>query len=126
MNKKFFLGSLLALSLCVTGCQLFPSSNSEGEGSEGSTPTSENSDNTNQQNSGSQESSNNIPAPAAGAFAFNDAQLNTAQEIHTENQLKYLNMQKEYYSMGASDLPLLRVIMFFLRNNFYEFYLPTG
>ena len=104
MNKKFFLGSLLALSLCVTGCQLSPSSNSEGEGSEGSTPTSENSDNTNQQNSGSQESSNNIPAPAAGAFAFNDAQLNTAQEIHTENQLKYLNMQKEYYSMGASDL----------------------
>ena len=105
MNKKFFLGSLLMLALCMTGCQIFPASNSEGDGSEESTPTSENSDNTNQtSDSQSQEQSQNIPAPAAGAFAFNDAQLNTAQEIHTANQLKYLNMQKEYYSMGKSDL----------------------
>ena len=44
-----------------------------------------------------------IPAPASG-FAFDDSQLNTAQEIHTENQLKYLNWNGEYYKITASDL----------------------
>ena len=38
------------------------------------------------------------------AFSFDEEKLNTVQEIHTENQLKYLNMQKEYYSMGKADL----------------------
>ena len=102
MNKKFFLGSLLMLALCVTGCQTSSSNDESGKGSDQPTTSADNSNSN--QNSGSSESSNNIPAPAAGAFAFNDTQLNTAQEIHTENQLKYLNMQKEYYSMGASDL----------------------
>ena len=39
-----------------------------------------------------------------GAFTFNDEALNTPQEIHTANQLKYLNLNKEYYSMTKSDL----------------------
>lgn len=37
-------------------------------------------------------------------FTFNETQLNTAQEIHTTNQLKYLNLDKPYYSMTSSDL----------------------
>ena len=100
MNKKLFLGSLLMLALCVTGCQTVPSSEKSADQSDTSASTTSDSN----QSGGSSESSDTIPAPAAGVFAFNDTQLNTAQEIHTENQLKYLNMQKEYYSMGASDL----------------------
>ena len=38
------------------------------------------------------------------AFSFNQEELDTPQEIHTENQLKYLNLEKEYYSMTKSDL----------------------
>ena len=37
-------------------------------------------------------------------FSFNQEELDTPQEIHTENQLKYLNLEKEYYSMTKSDL----------------------
>ena len=39
-----------------------------------------------------------------GNFTFNDDQLNTVQEIHTDNQKGYLNMQKEYYKMDGNDL----------------------
>lgn len=39
-----------------------------------------------------------------GAFTFNDSELNTAQEIHTANQKKYLNLDKAYYHITASDL----------------------
>ena len=88
MNKKLFLGSLLMLALCVTGCETVTSSEKSADQSDTSASTTSDSN----QSSGSSESSNNIPAPAAGVFAFNDTQLNTAQEIHTENQLKYLNM----------------------------------
>ena len=40
----------------------------------------------------------------AGNFTFNDTELNTAQEIHTDNQKGYLEMNKEYYSMNGTDL----------------------
>ena len=39
-----------------------------------------------------------------GSFTFDDSALNTAQEIHTANQKKYLNMNKEYYHITGSDL----------------------
>ena len=39
-----------------------------------------------------------------GAFTFNESQLNTAQEIHTANQKKYLNLNIQYYNITASDL----------------------
>ena len=39
-----------------------------------------------------------------GTFNFNEDELNTAQEIHTANQLKYLNLSKDYYDMTKSDL----------------------
>ncbi len=44
-----------------------------------------------------------IPAPSAG-FAFDDTQLNTAQEIHTTKQLNYLNYSGEYYNITSSAL----------------------
>ena len=72
MNKKTFLGSLLMLSLVMTGCN---ANDKSSKGKEGNP-----------------------------AFSFDEEKLNTVQEIHTENQLKYLNMQKEYYSMGKADL----------------------
>ena len=89
MNKKYVLGSLLVLALTVTGCQ----NNNPGD----------NSDNSNSESSIIQPSKD--PGEiTGGTFKFDDNQLNTAQEIHTANQLKYLNLQKEYYSMTKSDL----------------------
>ena len=43
----------------------------------------------------------NIPA---GTFAFDDAALNTPQEIHTADQKKYLAFDKQYYNITANDL----------------------
>ena len=39
-----------------------------------------------------------------GNFTFNDTDLGTAQEIHTTNQLGYLNLDKPYYEMTGTDL----------------------
>ena len=39
-----------------------------------------------------------------GEFTFNDSELNTPQEIHTADQKKYLNLNKEYYHITGSDL----------------------
>ncbi len=39
-----------------------------------------------------------------GSFTFDDSALNTAQEIHTANQKKYLTMNKEYYHITGNDL----------------------
>ena len=41
---------------------------------------------------------------ASGNFKFQSNQLNTPQDIHTDNQNKYLNFSKEYYHITASDL----------------------
>ncbi len=99
MKKKLFFGSLLVLALTMAGCQKPAESNVQSSDEQ---PTSQPSGESQQPGESSQPS--DIPAPAGGQFAFDDAQLNTVQEIHTANQLKYLNMNKEYYSMGKSDL----------------------
>ena len=39
-----------------------------------------------------------------GNFSFNETELNTAQEIHTENQKAYLEFNKPYYQITGSDL----------------------
>ena len=39
-----------------------------------------------------------------GSFTFDDAALNTPQEIHTANQKKYLNLGIQYYNITASNL----------------------
>ncbi len=87
MNKKYVLGSLLVLALTVTGCQNNPGDKTDNSNSESIIQPSKD------------------PGEiTGGTFKFDDNQLNTAQEIHTANQLKYLNLQKEYYSMTKSDL----------------------
>ncbi len=49
-----------------------------------------------------------IPATGGGetegAFTFDETALNTPQEIHTANQKKYLNLNKEYYHITGDDL----------------------
>lgn len=87
MNKKYFLGSLLILALTVTGCQ---NNNDKSDESNGESSIIQ--------------PSKDPGEITGGTFNFNDTELNTAQEIHTANQLKYLNLNKEYYSMTKSDL----------------------
>ena len=107
MNKKIILGSLIMLALTMTGCQT-PAQSTGDQSKEpevsSQAPASGESQQSQAPSSSKPAGDPSIPAPAAGAFAFDDTQLNTAQEIHTENQLKYLNLNKEYYSMGKSDL----------------------
>ena len=103
MNKKIILGSLIMLALTMTGCQT-PAQSTGDQSKEpevsSQTPASGESQQSQALSASKPAGEPSIPAPAAGAFAFDDTQLNTAQEIHTENQLKYLNLNKEYYSMG--------------------------
>ena len=92
MNKKYFLGSLLVLALTLTGCNF----NNNGGDEESSVDNS--------LESSIVQPSKDPGEITGGTFSFNEDQLNTAQEIHTANQLKYLNLAKEYYSMTKSDL----------------------
>ena len=39
-----------------------------------------------------------------GSFTFTDSELNTAQEIHTANQKKYLNLGIQYYNITEANL----------------------
>ena len=84
MNKKFVLGSLLILALSVVGCNNQPSSGGK--------------------SSSAQPSSQDPDEITGGTFNFDDAELSTVQEIHTTNQLKYLNLSKQYYQITKSDL----------------------
>ena len=89
MNEKYVLGSLLILTLAVTGCnpggQNNPSSNGNSESS-------------------IIQPSKDPDEITGGTFNFNDDELAQVQEIHTANQLKYLNLSKDYYDMTKSDL----------------------
>ena len=91
MNKKYVLGSLLILALTMTGCNTTPGGNSNSSADKSS--------------DGSIIQPSKDPSEiTGGVFGFNDEELNTAQEIHTANQLKYLNLEKDYYDMTKSDL----------------------
>ena len=91
MNKKYVLGSLLILALTMTGCNTTPGGNSNSSGDKSS--------------DGSIIQPSKDPSEiTGGVFGFDDEELNTAQEIHTANQLKYLNLEKDYYDMTKSDL----------------------
>jgi len=107
MNKKIILGSLIMLALTMTGCQT-PAQSTGDQSKEpevsSQAPASGESQQSQAPSSSKPAGDPSIPAPAAGVFAFDATQLSTAQEIHTANQLKYLNLNKEYYSMGKSDL----------------------
>jgi len=88
MNKKYFLGSLLVLALSLTGCQQGNNDESSDNGEDTSII----------------QPSKDPGEITGGTFTFDDTELNTAQEIHTANQLKYLTLDKEYYSITKSDL----------------------
>ena len=79
-----------------------PSANSSASSNQPSASSS--TQQTSVQSSTAQTSNTSVQPAEPGQFVFNEAELNTAQEIHTANQLKYLNLNKEYYSMTKSDL----------------------
>lgn len=98
---------LLALGL-VTGCGTTPStsnntkSDESGKPSEKSADSSKSDDSKQDSQSGGQSTSDDVE-PGEG-FTFNEAELNTPQEIHTADQKAYLNFSKPYYQITGSDL----------------------
>ena len=132
-KRKMFLSFAFLSTLILSSCALFTNSSQESKEpsspiesslipgpseSESSAPassepsksssTSSAAPSKSSSSSSMPSSSSSVPsssaAPAAGAFTFNEAKLSTAQEIHTANQLKYLNLSKPYYEMTDSDL----------------------
>ena len=81
----------------ATSEKINPSSEEEKASTSSNNPTSSS------KSSSSQASSSEIPA-VAGEFSFNETELNTPQEIHTNDQKNYLNFSKPYYNITASDL----------------------
>ena len=93
-KKQFFLAPLLLLALTVVACS--PSGGgsniqSEGQQSQG-------------QESQGESQGESKPSAGSGEFVFDDDQLNTPQEIHTTDQLAYLNFSREYYTINGTDL----------------------
>ena len=84
-NRKLLLSALLLLTMCTVACN---PAQQQGGG----------------ESSGGDESSQSQPVEGSGEFTFDEDALMEPQDIHTENQNKYLNLNKEYYSMGKSDL----------------------
>ena len=91
MNKKHFLGLFLVLSLCATGCNSNNGGNDEPSESDEPSQSQPVDDNP-------------IPAGQPGEFTFDQTELDKAQDIHTDDQNKYLSLQKEYYKITQSDL----------------------
>ncbi len=80
------------------------SSSSSSSKSSSSSSSKSSSSSSSSKPSSSSSSTSSSSVPTSGVFTFDDAKLNTAQEIHTANQLKYLNLSKPYYEMTSSDL----------------------
>ena len=80
------------------------SSASSSSSSSSSSKSSSSSSSASSQSSSSSASQSSQTPPLNDGFTFNQTQLDTAQEIHTANQLKYLNLNKPYYQMTESDL----------------------
>ena len=93
-KKQFFLNSLVFIALALTGCtgNVTPSESNVQSGGDvsGDVPSEQ-----------SQQQSQPV---AEGSFVFDDEQLNTPQEIHTEKQLAYLSFEREYYTINGTDL----------------------
>ena len=97
MKKTFKLLSLLLAFGLLTACgQANEPSNGGKSGDESGKPSEGSKD------SGGQGSESG-PVISEG-FTFDDDELNTPQEIHTADQKKYLNLDKEYYHITESDL----------------------
>ncbi len=97
MKKTFKLLSFLLAFGLLTACgQANEPSNGGKSGNESGKPSEGSKD------SGGQGSESG-PVISEG-FTFDDDELNTPQEIHTADQKKYLNLDKEYYHITESDL----------------------
>ena len=91
MKKTIKLLSLLLAFGLLTSCG--PNSNQENNSSQGGDGSGKPSESSGQGGQGGGE-----------GFSFNEDELNTPQEIHTDDQKAYLNFSKPYYEMTGSDL----------------------
>ena len=99
MKKTVKLLSLFLAFGLLTACgQANEPSNSSAKSADESGKPSEGS-----KDSGGQSSSESGPVISDG-FTFDDDELNTPQEIHTDDQKAYLNFSKPYYEITGSDL----------------------
>ena len=114
MNKTIKLLSLLLALGLITGCGAkTPSSEQKSEdvSEKSSDQKSQETSNSGGQGTSASEASQSSSAaqtsdeePAEFGFTFKNSELNTPQEIHTADQKKYLNLDKEYYHITESDL----------------------
>ena len=91
MKKTIKLLSLLLAFGLLTSCGA--NSNQENNTSQGGDESGKPSESSGQGGQGGGE-----------GFSFNEDELNTPQEIHTDDQKAYLNFSKPYYEMTGSDL----------------------
>lgn len=108
MKKTIKLLSLVLAMGLLTGCGFVSSSSQEGNSSEQqNSSTQQQGSSGEQQNSSTQQqgsSSSGEGDVVSGDFTFDAAQIGVAQDIHTADQNKYLNLGKEYYTITSSDL----------------------
>ena len=117
MKKTLKVFSVLFAMFMVTGC--FGGNTSQSNEEESSAQTSENvssnegSSKSTSQGGGASSSKSSTPSSSKssssivttpGNFTFNDAELNTVQEIHTANQKSYLEFSGEYYNITSAQL----------------------
>ena len=117
MKKSIKLLSLLLSLGMLIGCSATPSEssepNSQADSSQQQQGSSEQQQSSSQggqsqgksssQASSSKYAGTSIPE-TAGEFTFDETALSIPQEIHTANQKKYLNLDKQYYHITADDL----------------------
>ena len=112
MKKSIRLLSLVLSLGMLIGCSANPSGDSEKSNSnpDDSQQTSEqsssqagNSKSSSQAGKSSSYAGTSIPE-TAGEFTFDETALSIPQEIHTADQKKYLNLNKQYYHITADDL----------------------
>ncbi len=112
MKKSIRLLSLVLSLGMLIGCSANPSGDSEKSNSnpDDSQQTSQqsssqagNSKSSSQAGKSSSYAGTSIPE-TAGEFTFDETALSIPQEIHTADQKKYLNLNKEYYHITADDL----------------------
>ena len=117
MKKTLKVFSVLFAMFMVTGCFGANTSQSSEDGSSAQTSenvsSNEGSSKSTSQGGGASSSKSSTPSSSKssssivttpGNFTFNDAELNTVQEIHTANQKSYLEFSGEYYNITSAQL----------------------
>ena len=114
MKKSIRLLSLVLSLGMLIGCSANPSGDSEqqtskpgdsqqSQQSQQGTSQGGNSKSSSQAGKSSSYAGTSIPE-TAGEFTFDETALSIPQEIHTADQKKYLNLDKQYYHITADDL----------------------